>query len=413
MPGLKSGGMKLPNTRRTDALKGAISQNRAASRGNSMSSAAGEAAGPSSLQAQSLRLESRPTPMVPMLLGGAIAALVFTGVGVAALVKVDQIVTVPGVLRTMRSTQDVKPDEPGQVSTVLVKEGELVQAGTPLVVLNSTVLRGRQAALATQKRELSSSTEAELIRLQGALAELEASEDGLKSQIEINQQQLSSLTELETQGAASRFQLLEYQKTLAQLESQLNQNLKQRVKFRAESSQKQAELAQQQAENRANQVETVERLERVVLRAPLTGTILNLQAKPALVVGAGEVLLQLVPSDSLRAEAFMGNEDLAFVRPGQQADVSVVSYDRSRYGTIEATVQTIGTDALPADETFRFERFPVSLQLQRQDLQLGDQRFQLQAGMAIQVDLRLDKRTLLSLLTSSLARDANAVRTLR
>jgi multidrug resistance efflux pump len=171
----------------------------------------------------------------------------------------------------------------------------------------------------------------------GALAELEASETGLQSQIAINKQQLASLQALETQGAASRFQLLDYEKAIAQLESQRRQNLKQRVKLAAESSQKQAELAQQQAENRANRVATGEKLQRVVLRAPLTGTILNLKAKPAQVVAAGEVLLQLVPSDSLRAEAFMSNQDLAFVRPGQRADLSVASYDPNRYGTIGAT----------------------------------------------------------------------------
>lgn len=70
-----------------------------------------------------LRLESRPTPLFPMVLGGSVAVLVVTALGVAALVKVDQIVTVEGTLRTLRSTQDLKPDQAGVVTEVLVKEG--------------------------------------------------------------------------------------------------------------------------------------------------------------------------------------------------------------------------------------------------------------------------------------------------
>lgn len=94
-------------------------------------------------------------------------------------------------------------------------------------------------------------------------------------------------------------------------------------------------------------MENREQLQRVVLRAPVAGTILNLKAKTSQVVGAGEVLLQLVPTDSLRAQAFISNQDLAFVRPGQKADIALAAYDRNKYGTIPGSVSTIGTDALP------------------------------------------------------------------
>jgi HlyD family secretion protein len=109
----------------------------------------------------------------------------------------------------------------------------------------------------------------------------------------------------------------------------------------------------------------------------------------------------------------MSNQDLAFVRPGQRADLSVASYDQNRYGTIGATVRTIGTDALPPDETYKFERFPVSLRLDRQYVQNEGKRYPLQAGMAIAVNLRLDKRTILDLLASSMLNSTDSVRTIR
>jgi len=360
-----------------------------------------------------LRLESRPTPLFPMVLGGAVAALVITALGAAALVKVDQVVTIQGSLRTLRSTQDIKPDQPGVVTEVLVQEGQQVSKGTPLVGLDTTILQGRQQALAVQRQQIGTSSRAEVDRLNGALAQLDSTETALRSQIAINQQQLESMRALESQGAASRFQRLDYEKTLAQLQGQLRQNNDERLKLRAESQQKQAELARAEADNRANAVENRTRLQRVVLRAPVAGTILNLKAKTSLVVGGGEVLLQLVPNDSLKAETFIDNKDLAFVRQGQRADISLAAYDRNKYGTIPGSVSTIGTDALPPDGTFRFPHFPIDLRLAHQYLEAEGKRFQLQAGMAVTADLHLERRTVLDLFTSSILRNANAVRTIR
>lgn len=360
-----------------------------------------------------LRLESRPTPLFPMVLGGSVAALAITALGVAALIKVDQVVTVQGTLRTLRSTQDLKPDQPGVVTEVLVKEGQTVAKGAPLVGLDTTILEGRKLALATQSQQIGTSSRAEVDRLNGALAQLDSTEIGLRSQIAINRQQLDSLRTLERQGAASRFQLLDFEKTEAQLEAQLRQNNDERIKLRAESQQRQAELARAEAENRASAVENRERLQRVVLRAPVAGTILNLKAKSSQVVGAGEVLLQLVPTDSLQAQTYIDNQDLAFVRQGQRADISFAAYDRSRYGTMPGFVTTIGTDALPPDATFKFARFPIDLKLSRQYMESDGKRFQLQAGMAVTADLHLDRRTVLELFMSSVFRNANAVRTIR
>ncbi|MFS6828211.1 biotin/lipoyl-binding protein [Cyanobium sp. ATX-6F1] len=135
-----------------------------------------------------------------MVLGGSVAVLVITAVGAAAFVKVDQIVTVQGTLKTKRSTQDIKPDQPGVVTAVLVKEGQLVEKDAPLVTLDTTILKGRQQALSTQRTQLTTSSQAEVSRLQGALAQLDSTEIGLQSQIAINRQQLESLRALERQG---------------------------------------------------------------------------------------------------------------------------------------------------------------------------------------------------------------------
>jgi hemolysin D len=360
------------------------------------------------------RLESRSSPWLPMLIGGSVAALVLVGLGASALVKIDQLVRAPGKLEPIRSTQDLKPPEDGVVTAVYVKEGQQVQSGQALALLDPTILRGQQRALQDQEQQLSLITSQELVRLEGALGETEAARQGLDQTRAILEEQLADLRRLEGQGAASRFQLLDYEKQLSDVRARLAANQQQQRKLTAESAQKRAELVNQQAQNRANSVETRTRLSRVTLRAPVRGTVLNLRAKTGSVVtAAGDPLLQLVPSENLQAKVYISNQDLAFVRPGQRADLSVDAYDPSRYGYLPATVGTIGTDSIPPDDQYNYPRFPVSLKLSAQAMRRDGLSFPLQAGMAVSADLKLEKRSLLELMFSSISKATRSLQGMR
>lgn len=360
------------------------------------------------------RLESRSTPWFPILLGGAVAGLVVVGLAASSVVKVDQLVRAPGKLEPIRSTQDLKPPEDGVVTAVYVKEGQRVEPGQALALLDPTILRGRERALRDQQTQLSLSTNQELVRLQGALGETQAARQGLEQSRAILEQQLEELRRLQLQGAASRFQLLDYEKQLSDVNARLLANKQQQRKLVAESAQKRADLNSQQAQNQATQVETKTRLQRITLRAPVRGTILNLKAKTGTVVSAaGDPLLQLVPTDNLQARVFVSNQDLAFVHPGQPAEISVEAYDPSRYGYLSATVSTIATDSIPADEQFQYPRFAVGLRLRDQALRRDGTSFPLQAGMAVSADLKLEKRSLLELMFSSIAKSARSLQGMR
>ena len=142
---------------------------------------------PSSLAKSSLsadnfdtRLESRPTPWFPLIVGGAMATLVVVCLGAAALVQVDQVVSLSGKLQPKRSTAAIRSTEAGVILSVLVKEGESVKQGAALVLLDPTILQGRQAALKDQKQELLMMANSELNRLRGAVGELKAQRIGFE-----------------------------------------------------------------------------------------------------------------------------------------------------------------------------------------------------------------------------------------
>lgn len=360
-----------------------------------------------------LRVESRPTPVFTLVVGGAVSLLVITIAAAVSVVQVDQILAVTGELKTRRSTQDIKAAEPGEVTRVLVKEAQAVKAGEPLVVLNPRVLQSRSVAQREKNSSLVVQGRAELVRLQRQIEASRAARAGLESQLAITEEQLRRTDALVKEGAAPYFQVLDYQKTASQLRAQIDQSHQDELRAIAESQQKQAEVAGDEATLRAEAIETQEKLRQVVLRAPVNGSVLDLQAKTGLLVGAGEALLRIVPSDNLQARVEVPNADLAFVREGQTAKVAVQAYDRNKYGTIDATVKTISRDAVEAKAAGETPKFPVTLVLARQTIEHKGKTYELQPGMAVRADLKLDRRSILELLMSQFSNGANALRTIR
>ncbi|MGF1481761.1 MAG: HlyD family efflux transporter periplasmic adaptor subunit [Cyanophyceae cyanobacterium] len=139
------------------------------------------------------------------------------------------------------------------------------------------------------------------------------------------------------------------------------------------------------------------------LRAPVSGTVFDLQATPGFVPNPSqaEALLKIVPEDHLVAEVYVTNQDIGFVREGQNADVRIDSFPFSEFGDIDGTITSVGSDALPPDEIDRFYRFPVKVNLEQQVLETrGEREIPLQSGMSVSVNIKVrEKRTVLSLFT--------------
>ena len=145
----------------------------------------------------------------------------------------------------------------------------------------------------------------------------------------------------------------------------------------------------------------------------MKGTVIDLEAQTGQVVGSSTELLRLVPTDDLLAKVFAPSKDLAFIRPGQIADVSIDSYSNSIYGVLEAKVSSVSEDALPADQQYNFPHFPIKLELNQQFLEKDGQRFSLQPGMAVSAQIKLQKLTFVQLFFSRFNSRLDSVRRMR
>lgn len=348
---------------------------------------------------EALRLESRPSPVLPLALAGTLSVLTLTAIAAAVVVKVDQIVNVPGKLVTRRSTQALTTPERGVVREVLVKNGQRVEAGQALLVLDPRVQR-------SDVTELRGQLEAETSRQRSDRARVQERILGLERQLEIDQRLLEPLRQLAAQGASSQLQMIEKERQLEATRRELAEARKEEQTLQFESQRFQAQL-------RAELVGARNKLDRVTLRAPVTGTVIDLQAQSGQVANGNEPLLKLVPQDELQAQVFAPNMDLAFIRPGQQAEIAFSAYDRSLYGTLPATVQQVSEDALPPNAEYDYPNFPITLNLKAQTLNVRGRSFGLQPGMALNAQIKLQQRTVLQLLFSRFNQNLDAVRTMR
>src|SRR5579871_1137952 len=115
---------------------------------------------------------------------------------------------------------------------------------------------------------------------------------------------------------------------------------------------RQMATARRQADDKAaDAVKAKVRIDRMTMRAPVDGVVQSLAVTTiGQVVTTGQELMSVVPSDAPPLIlAYVTNDDIGFVNPGDKAVVKIDSFPFTRYGTIEATVDEIARDAIPSD----------------------------------------------------------------
>jgi multidrug resistance efflux pump len=355
--------------------------------------------GDDSEQGEALRLETRPSPVLPSVLAGSLSILILALIGFAATVKVNQVVNLPGKLVTRRSTQDLTTPEEGVVKEVLVRSGEVVKQGQPLVILDPRVQR-------SNVNELNIQLQAESSRLASAEARLRERISGLERQELIDERLLTPLKDLAREGASSQMQMIMQERQLEATRRELAEARQEQQTLAFESQRSQAQL-------RASLVQSQSALDLVTLRAPANGTVIDLEAQTGQVVKNDVSLLKLVPTDELLAQTFAKDSDIGFIRAGQTAEIALTSYDKSVYGTLPATVTLVSQDALAPEPPYDYPHFPVTLDLSAQELNANNKSFELQPGMALTAQIQLQKLTPLQLFFSRLTRSTDAVRSMR
>jgi hemolysin D len=434
-------------------------------------------ADPVDFQPALLQVQSRPPAplgrgVLYVLLGLVAAALAW-----AAAAKLDIVAVAEGKLVPAGYLKIVQPSEQGVIKEIFVREGELVREGQVLMRMDTALLAADGRALNTEyhtKRLALRRIEAQLASKPlvreaddspGLYAQAEAqyaanvaayrnaleqerttfdrarhdlaaanevrekllavlphyreqekafeklSKDGFAGRLMYTDKQRERIEkekDLKTQEytiAAARATIAQSEKRLAQISADYQRSLQAE---RAETAPQAERLRQELAKQR-------HRHELLELRAPQSGTVKDLATHtPGTVVAPGTILMTIVPQgERLRAEVWVSNDDIGFVRVAQPAKIKLAAFQFQKYGMLEGTVAQVSADATESpnpntrsgglagrDRPAGPLAFRTLVDLAHQHLESDGNRYALAPGMQVVAEIHLGDRTVLEYLLS-------------
>lgn len=234
---------------------------------------------------------------------------------------------------------------------------------------------------------------------QAEIAQLSAEQRRLQLDIAQGRAELNNTTSLAQKDVLDRIAANKNQ--IAEIDSQLS-------KIIVENQKRIAEINSQisQAEQTLNYQE---------LRAPVAGTVFNLQANnPGFVAQSSEPLVTIVPDDNLIAEVYIANKDIGFVREDMAADIRIESFPFSEFGEIDGEVISVGSDSLPPNDEHPYRRFPAKVKLDAQNLTVDGREIGLQSGMNVNVNIKVrEDRRVINLLTELFTKKVESLEQVR
>ncbi|HYF05545.1 MAG TPA: hemolysin D, partial [Patescibacteria group bacterium] len=85
----------------------------------------------------------------------------------------------------------------------------------------------------------------------------------------------------------------------------------------------------------------------------------------------------------------------------------------SEFGDIKGRLVSIGSDALPPDQVNPYYRFPATVRLESQSLNIKGRPVTLQSGMSMSVNIKVRSRTIMSIFTDSFTQQVDGLQNVR
>ena len=424
-----------------------------------------------------LRIQERPpAPLAGWMLRLLIGLLAGVALW-AVFGRLDIVAVADGKLVPSSYLKIVQPAEQGIVREILVKEGEAVEQGQVLIRMDSVLaaadakalttdydnkrlaLRRIDAQLAGKKlalaggdppelyAQVSAQYEANVRAYENALAQERSLLDKARNDLAAAQstktkleqvlphyiEQEQAFAKLEREGFAGR--ILATEKTRERVEKEQDLRTQEFIirsnlalieqserkiaqitaDYRRQLRTERVEVASQAERLRQELAKQAHRSELLELRAPQAGTVKDLATHTVGTVAApGTILMTLVPKgDTLVAEVWVGNQDVGFVRPGQEVKLKLAAFQFQKYGMIEGVVRQMSADATEApsantrSDTLGGRDRPMGplayralVELKSQQLAVDGTTYALSPGMQVSSEINLGTRTILEYVLS-------------
>ncbi len=354
----------------------------------------------------------------------------------AAWAQLEEVTSGAGKVIPTSREQVVQSMEGGLVAELMVAEGDLVEAGQPLLRIDDVRMganvnesQTRIDALMAAAVRLRAESQGAALSFPEALqkrsaavlkserdtfeAKRRALDSGVSAQqqaLRLAQDELRITEPLAAKGLVSDLDVLRIQRSLLDARSRITEM---QTKYRADAA---AELARVEGElgtQNATLVGREDSFRRTVLRASKRGIVKNIRVNTVGgVVQPGQDILEIIPiDDSLLVETRIRPSDIAFLRPGLATTVKITAYDSGVYGWLDGELLQISPDTL-RDEVRRDETYYRALVRTRSAaLRTPDGRsLPIIPGMLAQVDIKTGQKSVLSYLFKPVLRAREALR---
>ncbi|ORM86046.1 secretion protein HlyD [Pantoea deleyi] len=349
--------------------------------------------------------------------------------------ELDEVTVGVGKVIPSSHEQIIQSLEGGILKELKVHEGDVVEAGQVLALLDPTQIDSSvqesnsrlRAALATSARLQAETAGTPLTFPPEVLADsaLVAAEtalyhsrrenysktiSGLTEALDLINRELKLTASLVAKGAASNVEVLRLKRQANDLQNKLNDAQNQYiVQAREELAKANAEVASQ----RSIIIGRADSLKRTVIVTPVRGIVKDIEVNTVGgVIPQRGNLMEIVPLDEqLLIEAQIAPRDVAFITPGQRAVVKLTAYDYNIYGGLEGKVASISPDTIQ-DEVHRDQYYyRVYIRTDKDYLvNKKGKKFPVYPGMIAMGEIHTGSKTIMEYLLKPLNRAKEALR---
>lgn len=303
-------------------------------------------------------------------------------------------------------------------ATTLTLAPEIVQKSPDIasgeMELFASVNKRIQSELAGLNEQLVQKKQ-ELLDFQGKVSQYRRS-------LGLQQQEVAMSEPLVAKGAISKVEVLRLRRGVVETQGQLDSVLlaipraeaaikeieskvsETRGRYRSEAlgqlNEARTDLSKIEASGKA----ISDRVNRTLVTSPVRGIVQQLMVNTiGGVIQPGNDLVEIVPlDDNLLVEAKIRPQDIAFLRPGQEATVKFTAYDYTIYGGLKGTLEQISPDTVTDKDGKSF--YIIRLRTDKNHLGTDEKPLLIIPGMVASVDIITGKKTVMAYLLKPILR---------
>ena len=343
--------------------------------------------------------------------------------------QIDKMTTATGKIIPSSQVQVVEELYDGIVKDILVRKGEVIEKGQPLIVLDSTqstseyrqaqarmqALRATVARLHAQaqanetiafpqdiKESRTDLMQRETNLFNQRVQALKSTLTVLKNSYDLAKDELRIIKPLVTQGVTSRIELLRLERQVNELNGDIS---KTKDEFQDQALSGLTQLKAEIESLHESMVALRDKMHRTSILSPVRGTVKKVNVHTiGAVIKSGMDIMEIVPlEDSLLVEGRVKPADIGFIRPHQKATVKLTAYDFSVFGGLEGEVEYISPDTI-MDERNEKSYYLVTIRTARNHLGTDKKPLLVIPGMTATVHILAGKRSILDYLLKPILR---------